>query len=239
MSAWFDACLCQIDDLLDRIDDPEAVQHVLAIVQAPPMHMESIIHMRLPAETVPGAEDAPLPPARRHLLFLWEAFDKLPLSLAVPFAVPFRRALARRLFGACGPGFSAGENVRLRFARRIRVGAAVSCGRNGFLDGLGGIDIGDGAVLAEDVRVMTHVHGEGSPLDRRASKVVVGPGARVSCGAVLLPGVTVGARALIAAGAVVARDVPDNMIAAGRPATVLRERRDDREDPAEEGVWLY
>jgi UDP-2-acetamido-3-amino-2,3-dideoxy-glucuronate N-acetyltransferase len=43
---------------------------------------------------------------------------------------------------------------------------------------------------------------------------------------VILPGVRVGANAIIGAGAVVNHDVPDYAIAAGVPARVMRDRRD-------------
>jgi len=240
MSSWFDACLSRIDELLDHIDDPEAVQDVMAILQAPPMDVESIAHLRLYAETLPRAEAYPLTPARRHLHFLWDVFDKLPLCLSVSFAIPFRRALAKRLFGACGAAFTAEENVRFNFAQLIRVGDNVFCNRNVFLDAKGGIDIGDGVALAEDVRIFTHTHGEASHIERTYKPVTIGPYAKIYCGAVLLPGVTVGAQAIVAAGSLVTHDVPDNMVAAGRPATVLRERRTEgREGPELEHIWLF
>jgi len=56
--------------------------------------------------------------------------------------------------------------------------------------------------------------------------VVIGFGADIGTGSVILPGVRVGANAIIGAGAVVNHDVPDFAIAAGVPARVLRDRRD-------------
>lgn len=240
MSAWFDACLSRINELLEHIDNPEAVQDILAILQAPPMDLESIAHLRLYAETLPRAEEYPFTPALRHMQFLWDAFEKLPLCLSVSFAIPFRRALARRMFGTCGAAFSAEENVRFNFPQLLRVGDNVFCNRNVFLDSKGGIDIGDGASLAEDVRIFTHNHGEASHIERTYHTVTIGPYAKIYCGAVLLPGVTIGAQAIVAAGSLVTHDVPDNMVAAGRPATVLRERRSEgREGPDLEHIWLF
>ncbi len=56
--------------------------------------------------------------------------------------------------------------------------------------------------------------------------VVIGFGADIGTNAVILPGVRVGANAVVGAGAVVSHDVPDFAIAAGVPARVLRDRRD-------------
>jgi acetyltransferase-like isoleucine patch superfamily enzyme len=240
MSAWFDACLAQINELLDHITEPEAVQDILAVLQAPPMALESIRHLRLYAETLPKAEQFPFTPAERHLQFLWDAFDKLPISLSVPFAIPFRRALAKRLFGACGSAFSAEENVRFNFGRLLYVGDGVFCNRNVFLDTKGTITLGDGVALAEDVRIFTHTHGEASHIERIYKPVVVGDYAKIYSGAVLLPGVTVGPQAIVAAGALVTHDVPANMVAAGRPATVLRERYSEGKAGAElNHIWLF
>jgi acetyltransferase-like isoleucine patch superfamily enzyme len=47
-------------------------------------------------------------------------------------------------------------------------------------------------------------------------------GASIGAGAVILPGVTVGERAMVGAGAVVTRDVPAHVVVAGNPARVLR-----------------
>jgi acetyltransferase-like isoleucine patch superfamily enzyme len=47
-------------------------------------------------------------------------------------------------------------------------------------------------------------------------------GASIGAGAIILPGVTVGERAMVGAGAVVTRDVPDAVVVVGNPARVSR-----------------
>jgi phosphonate metabolism protein (transferase hexapeptide repeat family) len=59
---------------------------------------------------------------------------------------------------------------------------------------------------------------------RAARRTTLGPDTWIGHGAVVRPEVTVGAGAVVAAGAVVTRDVPPYMIVAGIPATPLRER---------------
>jgi acetyltransferase-like isoleucine patch superfamily enzyme len=65
----------------------------------------------------------------------------------------------------------------------------------------------------------------------RRHELVKGPtirrGARVGGGAILLPGVEVGAEAYVGAGAVVTRDVPPRALVVGNPAKVLREVPDE------------
>ncbi len=240
MPPWFTACLRQISDILEHIEEPEAVQDILAILEAPPVSLGALSGLQLYAETLPRAQDCPLTPAQRHMHFLWDAFDKVPLCLVVPFSIPFRRLLARRLFGACGSAFTAEENVRFNFAPLLGVGNGVFINRNVFLDTKGGVTLGDGVALAEDVRIFTHTHGEASHIERTYRPVEIGEYAKVYSGAVLLPGVTVGRQAIVAAGALVTHDVPENMVVAGRPARVLRERRTEgREGPDLDHIWLY
>ncbi|MYL81704.1 acyltransferase [Desulfovibrio aerotolerans] len=240
MPAWFSSRLRQVEELLEHIEQPEAVLDVLAILEAPPLELNTICRLQLYAETLPMAQECPLTPAQRHRHFLWDAFDKLPLSLIVPFAIPFRRLLARHLFGACGAAFTAEENVRFNFAPLLRVGDGVFINRNVFLDAKGGITLGHGASLAEDVRILTHLHGEASHIERIYKPVTVGDYAKVYSGAMLFPGVTVGRQAIVAAGSLVVHDVPDNMVVAGRPATILRERRTDGKEGAElDHIWLF
>ena len=53
--------------------------------------------------------------------------------------------------------------------------------------------------------------------------ITVRRGGRVGAGSVVLPGITIGADALVAAGSVVTRDVPERVIVMGSPATKVRE----------------
>jgi maltose O-acetyltransferase len=52
--------------------------------------------------------------------------------------------------------------------------------------------------------------------------VEIGSDVWVGGGAIILPGVRIGARAVIGAGSVVTRDIPDNVFAAGNPCRVIR-----------------
>jgi sugar O-acyltransferase (sialic acid O-acetyltransferase NeuD family) len=54
--------------------------------------------------------------------------------------------------------------------------------------------------------------------------VQVHPGAFIGAGAVVLPRVTIGAGSIVGAGSVVTRDLPDNVVACGNPARIIRPR---------------
>jgi putative colanic acid biosynthesis acetyltransferase WcaF len=90
---------------------------------------------------------------------------------------------------------------------------------------LGLIEIGARATIAQEAYLCSGTHDFTHPaLSLQTAPVRVGEDAFVSARAFVLPGVTIGARAIIGAGSVVTRDVPPDVIAAGNPCRVLRPR---------------
>jgi acetyltransferase-like isoleucine patch superfamily enzyme len=89
-----------------------------------------------------------------------------------------------------------------------------------------GFDLEDGVFLGPGVMLLNDKHPRAinadgsfkSEADWEVSKGLVGYGAAVGGGAVILPGIKVGRMAMIGAGAVVTRDVPERAIVAGNPA---------------------
>lgn len=75
-------------------------------------------------------------------------------------------------------------------------------------------------VLGHDASVVMLNRAFGTNLDR-VGKVVLNDNVFVGHGAIILPGVTVGPNAIVAAGAVVSKDVPENSVVAGVPARVI------------------
>jgi acetyltransferase-like isoleucine patch superfamily enzyme len=114
----------------------------------------------------------------------------------------------------------------------IRVGRNVFINQNCTLNDIGGITIGDEVFIGPRVNLISSGH----PLDPmyRRSHIVAAPitietGAWLCTGATVLQGVTVGKDSVVAAGAVVTRDVPAGVLVGGVPARVLRSvGRDDR-----------
>lgn len=92
-----------------------------------------------------------------------------------------------------------------------------------FLD-MGGITIEDDVMIGPRVNLTSETH----PLDPAnrgtviPKPIVIRRNAWIGAAATILPGVTVGENAIVAAGAVVSRDVPANAIVAGIPAKVVK-----------------
>jgi acetyltransferase-like isoleucine patch superfamily enzyme len=119
----------------------------------------------------------------------------------------------------------------------IRVGRNVFINQGCTLNDIGGIEIGDDVMIGPRVSLITSGH----PLDpnQRRKQIVAAPiviqrNVWLGAGAMVLQGVTVGEDSVVAAGAVVTRDVPPGTLVAGVPAQVLRPMSaDDRPaDPA-------
>ena len=83
--------------------------------------------------------------------------------------------------------------------------------------------------IGPGAKILTEHHPEEPALRHRllVKPVVVRRKAWIGAGAIILPGVTVGENAIVAAGTVVTKDVPDNAIVAGVPAKVLRNIKTD------------
>lgn len=103
----------------------------------------------------------------------------------------------------------------------VRVGKGAAVGLGATLDIFRPdlIRIGQGAIIGYNVTILTH---EFRPDGVFVGPVTVGDGALIGANATLLAGVAVGEGAWVAAGAVVARDVPAGAHVAGVPARPMR-----------------
>lgn len=92
-----------------------------------------------------------------------------------------------------------------------------------FLD-LGGITIEDNVLIGPRVNLVTENHPV-DPLQRKSlvlAAIHIKKNAWIGAGATILPGVTIGENSIVAAGAVVNKDVPDNCIVGGVPAKFIK-----------------
>lgn len=107
----------------------------------------------------------------------------------------------------------------------IRVGRRVFINQCCTLYDMGGVDIADQVMIGPNVNIITTGHPL-EPSQRRAyveaKPIVIEKNVWIATGATILGGVVVGENSVIAAGAVVTKDVPPNSFVAGVPATVIR-----------------
>jgi acetyltransferase-like isoleucine patch superfamily enzyme len=110
------------------------------------------------------------------------------------------------------------------FGKNITIGKNVFLNTGCTFQDRGGITIGDGTQIGQNVVLCTLNHGM-APEKRHItypSPIVLGKNVWIGAQATVVPGITVGENAIIAAGAVVTKDVPANAIVAGVPAQVIR-----------------
>jgi acetyltransferase-like isoleucine patch superfamily enzyme len=168
--------------------------------------------------------------------------------------VLMRRVLLRALCKSVGHDVQIGPDLMLKHPETMEFGDAVFIGAQSMIQGRydGKCKIGNHVwigphayfdardLVLEDyvgwgpgAKVLGSQH-TGEPIDvpiiatsLTVKPVVVGYGADIGTNATILPGVRVGAHAIIGAGAVVTTDIPEYAIAAGVPARVLRFRQSE------------
>lgn len=139
-----------------------------------------------------------------------------------------RGLVARRLYGLRMGRSNLHRAVFLLSPWLIRIGDNVNVQMDCFLDGRGGLTIGNNVDLTPGVRILTEQHDIDSPgYDTVKKPVTIHDHAVIGSWALILPGVTVGEGAVVAAGSVVVRDVPPYTLVAGNPAVAKRARNRD------------
>ena len=143
------------------------------------------------------------------------------------------RALFSRLIGQpVDESFALFPPFHTDCGKNIHIGKNVFLNMGCKFQDQGGISIGDGALIGHNVVLATLNH-DMRP-DRRASMLPapIRLGRRVWIGAhaTILPGVTIGDNAIVAAGAVVTKDVPANVIVGGVPAAILKKIEDGEQE---------
>jgi len=117
-----------------------------------------------------------------------------------------------------------------RYPWKISIGSGVTINRGcefygSMLAGAAHITVGDHCALAPRVRVLSATHDYHQlDLPDTAQSVVIGKHVWIGAGATILPGVTIGDGAVVAAASVVTRDVAAYAIVAGNPARFVKKR---------------
>ena len=138
-----------------------------------------------------------------------------------------RVELLKELLGSTGKDVYMEPNIRFDYGYNTHVGenffANFDCT---FLD-VCEILIGDNCMLAPAVQIYTATHPL-DPVERNSGKeyakpVIIGDNVWSGGHAIINPGVTIGDNVVIASGAVVTKDVPNNVVVGGNPARIIKE----------------
>ena len=108
----------------------------------------------------------------------------------------------------------------------IHIGDDTIIGDHAFLDGRAPLTIGSHTDIASSVMIYNSEHDlEKEDFSARTEPVEIGDYVFIGPRAIILPGVKIGKGAVVAAGAVVTKDVPDFTIVGGVPAKEIGERK--------------
>lgn len=147
--------------------------------------------------------------------------------ITIHFPVWTIRKIFMIAFGAkIGTGTTIHMGAKFFEPAGVAVGEDTIIGDRIFLDGRAPLTIGSHVDIASEVMIYNSEHDINAP-DFGAVSAPVSIGDYVFIGprAIILPGVTVGKGAIVAAGAVVTKDVPDYAMVGGVPAKVISERK--------------
>ncbi|PTT02660.1 acyltransferase [Pedobacter sp. HMWF019] len=127
-----------------------------------------------------------------------------------------------------GTGCSVFMHCSFDCARNLSIGANSVINQKCRLDNRGRISIGENVSISQEVLILTADHDtEAADFKGREKPVRIEDFVWIGTRAIILPGVTIGYGALIAAGAVVNKDVAPYSIVGGVPAKLLKTRRKD------------
>lgn len=166
-------------------------------------------------------QDKALVDQRRHAKRLCRELNSTP-----PENFKACQKIARQLF-ACVDGCYIEPHFSCDYGKNIYLGQRFYANHNCTILDAAKVTIGDHVLLGPNVQILTNNH----PLDadkrtaglQHAHPISIGNQVWIGGGAIILPGVTIGDGAVIAAGSVVTQDVPAFHLVAGNPAQIKRQ----------------
>ena len=156
--------------------------------------------------------------------------DYRPYALFFPW---IRNRLVGVFADACGRQVRVKSNAEV--SPHIRIGDRSELGTRCVIQS--GVVIGDDVIMGPDVKIFSRNHrfeDTGTPVrdqGKRQGTVTIGNDVWIGANVVILPGVTIGDHAIVAAGAIVTRSVGEWTVVGGNPARRIRDRRESDHPP--------
>lgn len=166
----------------------------------------------------------------RYILPLWvvQLFSNwLPENRVT---IRLRGLLVKPFLGRCGKNLQLARRVTFLNPHGISIGDHVYLATGCWVDGIGGLTIEDQVQLSPYVVITTSSHcfkdNSGRFGGSRAAPVRIGRGSWLASHVTVAAGSRIGSGVIVGANAVVSKDIPDNVFAAGLPARVIGPRVD-------------
>jgi acetyltransferase-like isoleucine patch superfamily enzyme len=139
----------------------------------------------------------------------------------------FQRKMARSLLSKLksrGTNTMLHSGITIHNSENLEIGDDVAMGDRVTILALGGVKIGSRVMIAHDTSIITATHNHTIKVmvnEILHSQVEIGDDVWIGAKTIIMPGVTIGNGAVIGAGSIVTRSIPDNVIAFGAPAKVI------------------
>lgn len=154
----------------------------------------------------------------------WQRQTKILFQInhTMPFTDEYNHLL-KELFGNnLGDGSMISPPLNGACVGSVKIGRNVFINSNLLAMARGGITIEDNAMIAANVQLISNNHDPYDLFTLTCKPVLIREYAWVGAGATILPGVCIGRHAIVGAGSVVTKDVPDYAVAVGNPAKVIK-----------------
>jgi putative colanic acid biosynthesis acetyltransferase WcaF len=156
---------------------------------------------------------------------LWKYFGAPMFRFSLPRAFRYRRWILRRFGAKLARNTYIYPSVDIFHPWWFTVGDHSTIGHEVVIYNLGPVSIGNHTVISQGAYVCAGTHDYTQPnLPLQRPPVNIGNGVWIAAQAFIGPGVTVGDNSVIAARAVVVKDVPSGVVVGGNPAKVIKPR---------------
>ncbi len=159
-------------------------------------------------------------------IFLYDCVRFIPTPIG-----EFARYLVLKLFCKKIESIWIRAGTAFFFPENISIGKRVSINDNVFINGYGGVEIGDDSGIAYGSALISEDHEFSDPdtpirdQPKIPGKIVIKNNVWIASHVTILKNVTIGEGSVIAAGSVVTRSIPPYCVAGGNPARVIRKRK--------------
>ncbi len=164
----------------------------------------------------------------RRLYYLW-FFLIMKITSILPDLKPImwlRGFLVRPCFHSCGKNFQIASGVSINYTNNLIIGNNVYFAYGCWINAIGSIQIGDEVMLGPYVILSSGNHTRRNDSYRfgtmQLGQIKIDQGTWIGASAKVLCGVTIGKGVCCAAGSVVTKSIPDNVLAGGIPAKVIK-----------------
>ena len=155
----------------------------------------------------------------------WEIVQATLFRLPIPRAYGWRRFLLRSFGAQLAPTCGVQRRVKIVHPWLLKIGSHSIVANGTTLYNLGPIEIGEHTAISQDCYLCAGSHDHAQPtLPLQRLPIRIGSGVWIAAQVFVCPDVTIGNNTVVGARSVVTKDLPENVVAAGNPARVIKPR---------------